>query len=47
MKLDANARLVFLLHYHLILIMKYRCQAFVDEIFNHAREIFEYVVSNL
>lgn len=44
MKLDANARLVFSLHYHLILVVKYRFQAFVDEIFNRAREIFEYVV---
>ena len=46
MKLDANARLVFSLHYHLILVVKYRFQAFVDEIFNRAREIFEYVVSD-
>lgn len=43
MKLDTNAHLVFLLHYHLILVVKYRRQVFTDEISERAKEIFEYI----
>ena len=43
MKLDTNAHSVFLLHYHLILVVKYRRQVFTDEISEHAKEIFEYI----
>ena len=43
MELDTNAHLVFSLHYHLILVVKYRRQVFTDEISNRAKEIFEYI----
>lgn len=46
MKLDTNAHSVFLLHYHLILVVKYRRKVFTDEISNRAREIFEYIAPN-
>ena len=46
MNLDSNAHSVFLLHYHLVLVVKYRRQIFNDEIFNRAREIFEYIAPN-
>ena len=44
MKLDTNAHSVFLLHYHLILVVKYRRQVFTDEISERAKEIFSYIV---
>ena len=43
MNLDTNAHSVFSLHYHLILVVKYRRQVFTDEISNRAKEIFEYI----
>ena len=43
MKLDTNAHSVFLLHYHLILVVKYRRQVFTDEISERAKEIFSYI----
>lgn len=43
MKLDTNAHSVFLLHYHLILVVKYRRQVFIDEISERAKEIFSYI----
>lgn len=43
MKLDTNAHSVFLLHYHLILVVKYRHQVFTDEISERAKEIFSYI----
>ena len=43
MKLDTNAHSVFLLHYHLILVVKYRRQVFTDEISERAKKIFEYI----
>jgi len=43
MKLDINAHSVFLLHYHLILVVKYRRQVFTDEISERAKEIFSYI----
>lgn len=43
MELDTNAHSVFLLHYHLILVVKYRRQVFTDEISERAKEIFEYI----
>lgn len=46
MKLDTNAHSVFLLHYHLILVVKYRRQVFTDEISERAKEIFEYIAPN-
>ena len=46
MKLDTNAHSVFLLHYHLILVVKYRRQVFTDEISERAKEIFEYIATS-
>ncbi len=46
MKLDSNAHSVFLLHYHLILVVKYRRQVFEDNISDRAKEIFEYIAPN-
>lgn len=43
MKLDNNAHSVFLLHYHLILVVKYRRNVFDDAVSERAREIFEYI----
>ena len=43
MKLDNNVHSVFLLHYHLILVVKYRRNVFDDAISERAREIFEYI----
>lgn len=43
MKLDGNAHSVFLLHYHLVLVVKYRRQVFDDTISDRAKEIFEYI----
>lgn len=43
MKLDTNAHSVFLLNYHLILVVKYRRQVFTDEISERAKEIFSYI----
>jgi hypothetical protein len=34
---------VFLLHYHLVLVVKYRRNVFDDEISTRAREIFNYI----
>lgn len=46
MNLDSNAHSVFLLHYHLVLVVKYRRQVFDDNISNRAKEIFEYIAPN-
>ena len=43
MNLDNNAHSVFLLHYHLVLVIKYRRQVFDQAISDRAREIFEYI----
>jgi len=43
MDLDSNAHSVFLLHYHLVLVVKYRRKAFDNAVSNRAREIFEYI----
>ena len=45
-KLDSNAHSVFLLYYHLILVVKYRKKVLNDPISNRAREIFEYIALN-
>lgn len=42
-KLDSNAHSVFLLHYHLIMVVKYRRKVFDDNISKRARGIFEYI----
>ena len=41
MDLDTNAHSVFSLHYHLILVTKYRKPVFDSEISNRARDLFE------
>ena len=46
MKLDNNAHSVFLLHYHLVLVIKYRRKVFNTQISARAREIFEYIAPN-
>ena len=43
MKLDSNAHSVFLLYYHLVLVVKYRRRVFDDDISNRAKEIFGYI----
>ena len=42
-KLDSNAHSVFLLYYHLILVIKYRKKILTDPVSERAREIFEYI----
>ena len=46
MDLDGNAHSVFLLYYHLVLVVKYRRKIFDDEISNRAKKIFEYILPN-
>ena len=41
MNLDTNAHSVFSLHYHLILVTKYRKPVFDNEISKRARDLFE------
>ena len=38
-KLDSNAHSVFLLYYHLILVIKYRKKILTDPVSERAREI--------
>ena len=46
MDLDTNAHSVFSLHYHLILVTKYRKPVFDDEISERARTLFEAIAPN-
>ena len=46
MELDNNAHSVFLLHYHLVLVVKYRRKVFDDQISKRAKAIFEYIAPN-
>jgi len=46
MELDTNAHSVFYLHYHLILVTKYRRKVFDDDVSNRARELFEAIAPN-
>lgn len=41
--LDNNAHSVFLLHYHLIMVVKYRRKVIDDRISERAKNIFEYI----
>lgn len=43
MKLDSNNHSVFLLHYHLILVIKYRREVITVQISKRLKEIFEYI----
>ncbi len=47
MELDNNAHSVFLLYYHLVLVIKYRRKVFDDNISDRAKEIFEYISPEL
>ncbi|KAA0760572.1 IS200/IS605 family transposase [Bacillus sp. SH5-2] len=40
MKLDSNNHSVFLLYYHLVLVVKYRRNVFDDDISDYAKEMF-------
>ena len=40
MELDTNNHLVFLLYYHLILVVKYRRKVFSDQMSQYAKNIF-------
>ena len=46
MKLDNNAHSVFLLNYHLVLVVKYRRKVFDGSISKRAKEIFKYIAPN-
>ncbi|AGK96086.1 IS200/IS605 family transposase [Clostridium pasteurianum] len=43
MNLDTNNHSVFLLNYHLVLVIKYRRKVINGEISNRLKEIFEYI----
>ena len=45
-KLDSNAHSVFLLYYHLILVIKHRKKVLTDPISDRAKDIFEYIAPN-
>lgn len=46
MEFDSNAHSVFLLNYHLILVVKYRRKVFDDNISERAKEIFSRIAPN-
>ena len=46
MELDNNNHSVFLLYYHLVLVIKYRRNVIYNVISNRLKEIFEYVSPN-
>ena len=46
MQLDNNNHSVFLMYYHLVLVIKYRRKIFDDAISERAKEIFEYIAPN-
>lgn len=46
MKLDSNAHSVFLLYYHLVLVVKYRRKVFDNAISDRAKEIFKCIAPN-
>ncbi len=43
MELDNNNHSVFLMYYHLVLVIKYRRKVFDDATSKRAKEIFEYI----
>ena len=46
MQLDNNNHSVFLMYYHLVLVVKYRREVIDKEVSNRLREIFEYIAPN-
>ena len=45
-EMDHNAHSVYLLYYHLVMVVKYRRKVLDDQILNRAKEIFEYIAPN-
>ena len=45
MNLDTNNHSVFLLYYHLVLVVKYRRQVFDDVMSEFAKDIFVHIAS--
>lgn len=46
MELDNNNHSVFLLYYHLVLVIKYRKKVIDDSVSSRLEEIFEYIAAN-
>jgi len=46
MELDNNNHSVFLMYYHLVLVIKYRRNVIDEVISNRLKELFEYVAPN-
>lgn len=46
MRLDNNNHSVFLMYYHLVLVIKYRRKIVDDGLSERAKEIFEYIAPN-
>lgn len=46
MELDSNNHSVFLMYYHLVLVVKYRRKVIDDTISNRLKEMFEYIAPN-
>jgi putative transposase len=46
MELESNNHSVFLMYYHLILVIKYRRKVIDDAVSERLREIFEYIQPN-
>lgn len=46
MKLDSNNHSVFLLYYHLVLVVKYRRKVFSDQMSQYAKDIFVRISSS-
>lgn len=46
MQLDGNNHSVFLMYYHLVLVIKYRRAVFDEPVSDRAKEIFEYIAPN-
>ena len=42
-ELESNNHSVFLMHYHLVLVVKYRRRVITAAVSDRAREIFEYI----
>ena len=45
-EMDHNAHSVYLLYYHLVMVVKYRRKVLDDQISDRAKEIFEYIAPN-
>ena len=46
MELDNNNHSVFLMHYHLVMVIKYRRAVLDEQVSNRAKEIFMYIAPN-